>query len=342
MSSHRTASNLHASRPRGELIRVLAPARLHLGFLDLNGGLGRKFGSIGLAIDQPATELTLERAKTDIVEGPEQRRAQRALHQFKAILNLERSYRLSVTRAIPAHAGLGSGTQLAMAVGAALAALEGLETELRALGQMQNRGARSAIGMAAFERGGFVVDGGRGGSDTPPPVIVRADFPAAWRILLVLDPRSVGVHGVREVEAFEKLAPMRKEVSAELCRVTLMQLLPALAESDIEAFGAAVSEVQRINGVYFSSAQGGGIWSSIGVDKLVKRMALMGAVGIGQSSWGPTGFAFASSPEQAAKLHAALDDEARKAGLQLIVARGRNRGALVETVDAGELSETSF
>ncbi len=37
-------------------VRVIAPARLHLGFLDLNGGLGRLFGSIGLAIDTPRTD----------------------------------------------------------------------------------------------------------------------------------------------------------------------------------------------------------------------------------------------------------------------------------------------
>ena len=28
-------------------VRVRAPARLHLGFLDMNGALGRRFGSIG-------------------------------------------------------------------------------------------------------------------------------------------------------------------------------------------------------------------------------------------------------------------------------------------------------
>jgi beta-ribofuranosylaminobenzene 5'-phosphate synthase len=323
------------------MVRVSAPARLHLGFLDLHGGLGRQFGSLGLAIDQPATELSVERAGADVVEGPESRRAQRALERFKALLELDASYCLCVSRAIPAHAGLGSGTQLAMAVGAALATLEGLETEMRALAEMQNRGARSAIGMAAFEKGGFVVDGGRGCRNKAPPVVVRADFPAAWRALLVVDPRGVGVHGDREVEAFEKLAPMRAEVSAQLCRITLMQLLPALAERDLAAFGTAVGEVQRINGGYFSSEQGGGIWSSSRVENLVKRMAGMGAVGIGQSSWGPTGFAFVASQTQASEIQAAFDKEACEAGLKVIVARGRNWGALVDTIAAGELSATS-
>lgn len=330
MNSDRTAQSPHALQEESGLVRVSAPGRLHLGFLDLNGNLGRKFGSLGLAIDRPATELTLERAEIDVVEGAERERAQRALARYKALLKLDHSYRLKITQSIPAHTGLGSGTQLTMAVGGALAALEGLETELRALAEMQNRGARSAIGMVAFEVGGFVVDGGRGRSDTAPPVVVRARFPSNWRILLVLDPRNVGVHGSRESAAFEKLAPMPPEVSAELCRVTLMQLLPSLAEVDIDAFGAAVSDVQRINGQYFSSEQGGGVWSSADVAETVKRMAALGAVGIGQSSWGPTGFAFVDSQAKAAEIVAAVEADASRQGLKLLIASGRNRGARVD------------
>lgn len=313
-------------------VRVVAPARLHLGFLDLNGNLGRRFGSLGLAIDRPATEIVLQRADRLAISGAEGRRAEAALKRYCSLLGLKASYRLHVEQAIPAHAGLGSGTQLAMAVGAGLAALEDLETELRALGEMQSRGARSAIGMAAFERGGFVVDGGRGSEDNAPPIIVRAAFPTDWRIVLALDPERVGVHGAKEATAFETLAPMPEDVSAEMCRVTLLQLLPALVECDIEAFGAAVSVVQRFNGSYFSSAQGGGIWSSQRVAGIVKRMQECGAVGIGQSSWGPTGFAFVPSQARALELCQTLKSEAGQAGVELMIARGRNQGGFIEPV----------
>lgn len=315
-----------------------APARLHLGFLDLNGSLNRKFGSLGLAIDQPATELTLARAKADAVQGVEQARAIRALNRYKSLLNLQSGYHLTIKSAIPAHAGLGSGTQLAMAVGAALAQMEGLETELRALAEMQNRGARSAIGMAAFERGGFVVDGGRGRPDHAPPVLVHCNFPSQWRILLVMDKKRIGVHGEGETAAFETLQPMRIETSQEMCRVVLMQLLPALAEQDIEAFGAAVRVVQQINGEYFSSVQGGGAWSSPLVEKAVKRIAELGAVGIGQSSWGPTGFAFVESAAKAAEIRKSVEADISSEGLQLVTAAGRNHGATIEVAATDELS----
>lgn len=326
-----------ATDAHAPIVRVRAPARLHLGFLDLNGGLNRKFGSLGLAIDQPVTELTLERASHDTVEGIEQSRAIRALNRYKSLLKLESGYRLRVETAIPAHAGLGSGTQLAMAVGAALAQLEGLESDLRALAEMQNRGARSAIGMAAFERGGFVVDGGRGSTDHAPPVVAHANMPAHWRILLVMDRKRVGVHGAGETAAFDVLPEMLPDVSQEMCRVTLMQLLPALAEEDIAAFGAAVRVIQQHNGDYFASAQGGGAWTSELVEKTVKRMAELGAVGIGQSSWGPTGFAFVGSAEKASEICAALETEIVADGLEILVAKGRSQGASIEMLATGAL-----
>ncbi|MEQ8823620.1 MAG: GHMP kinase [Filomicrobium sp.] len=337
MSGSRNAPRELAADAHAPVVRVRAPARLHLGFLDLNGGLSRKFGSLGLAIDQPVTELTLERAGKDAVEGVEQSRAIRALNRYKSLLKLQSGYRLCVETAIPAHAGLGSGTQLAMAVGAALAQLEGLEADLRALAEMQSRGARSAIGMAAFERGGFVVDGGRGPTDQAPPVVAHAPIPAHWRILLVMDRNRVGVHGAGETAAFEELPEMRSEVSQEMCRVTLMQLLPALAEQDIAAFGAAVRVIQQHNGAYFASAQGGGAWTSELVEKTVKQMAELGAVGIGQSSWGPTGFAFVESAARASEICAALEASALADGLEIVIAKGRNQGASVETAAAGAL-----
>ena len=66
-------------------ITVSAPARLHLGFVDLNGSLGRKYGSIGLAVDQPATVLTIRRCSDFNASGPEAERAGKALRRFSEI-----------------------------------------------------------------------------------------------------------------------------------------------------------------------------------------------------------------------------------------------------------------
>ncbi|MDX2257971.1 MAG: GHMP kinase [Hyphomicrobiaceae bacterium] len=311
-------------------VRVLAPARLHLGFLDLNGSLERRFGSLGLAIDQPATVIELSHARADMVSGIERERASRALDRFRSALGVAAPVHLTILEAIPAHAGLGSGTQLALAIGAALSALHGGGIDVVRLGEVQERGARSAIGMAAFATGGFAVDGGRRPEGPSAPVLTRHRFPPAWRILLVLDPGNAGVHGEREVEAFATLPPMRAETSAHLCRLTLMRLLPALAERDITNFGAAVAEIQAITGDHFAPAQGGR-WASARVGAFLERLQRAGALGIGQSSWGPTGFCFTATPEEAERLYHSFGRDAKREGLELRVVAGRNSGATVAT-----------
>ena len=50
-------------------IRVCAPGRLHLGFLDPSGSLGRRFGSVGLMIDGFETEVVISSASEDAVSA---------------------------------------------------------------------------------------------------------------------------------------------------------------------------------------------------------------------------------------------------------------------------------
>jgi predicted sugar kinase len=51
-----------------------------------------------------------------------------------------------------------------------------------------------------------------------------------------------------------------------------------------------------------------------------------GARGIGQSSWGPTGFAFASDPDEAEYLARRADAECEP-GVEIKVCNGRDHGA---------------
>jgi beta-ribofuranosylaminobenzene 5'-phosphate synthase len=310
--------------------RVSAPARLHLGFLDLNGSLGRRYGSIGLALDAPSTDLVVTRAEATSASGPESDRVLAVVERCRTALGLPGHYRVEVERAIPPHAGLGSGTQLALAVGFALMRLEGLSLTPQQVGDLAGRGARSAIGMAAFEAGGFIVDGGRGARDQPPPVLIQTPFPDAWRALLVLDKKHQGAHGDREAQAFAALPPFPEDLAGQLCRLVLMQLVPGLKEADIAAFGAALTEIQRIVGAHFAAAQGGSPWTSPAVGDLLKRAAALGATGIGQTSWGPTGFGFVPSTDVADRLYHSLVEDAKARGLEIAIVRGRNAGATIE------------
>ncbi|MGL4396661.1 MAG: beta-ribofuranosylaminobenzene 5'-phosphate synthase family protein [Hyphomicrobium sp.] len=317
--------------PTPHTVRVEAPARLHLGFLDLNGGLGRRFGSIGLAVDAPATRLTVARAAHHSATGAESARALRLLGRFTS-RPAGQGYAVHVDEAIPAHAGLGSGTQLALAIGAAVARLEGRQLTAYGLAQLGERGARSGIGLAAFVNGGFLVDGGRGTRDVAPPVLMRQDFPDAWRALMIFDPGRAGVSGDAELEAFRALPPFPDADAAHICRLVLMKLAPALIETDLPTFGAALTEIQAIVGGHFANAQGGSPWSSAQVGRLAGRMADLGATGIGQSSWGPTGFGFVENQQAAERLYHSLVGDAKAVGLDILIARGRNSGARITPV----------
>jgi beta-ribofuranosylaminobenzene 5'-phosphate synthase len=311
-------------------VTVTAAARLHLGFLDMNGGLGRRFGSLGLAIDHPATRLTLRRAATPSVEGVEADRASPYLALLVRHFGFAPAYSLTVHEAIPAHAGLGSGTQLALAVATALRRLEGLPKDHSRDALLLRRGARSGIGLGLFEQGGFIVDGGHGARTTTPPVIARMDFPPQWRVIIVLDQRTEGVHGGEEQAAFARLANFEAALAAEICRLVLIKALPALAEQDIGAFGDAIARLQEIAGDYFAPAQGGAPYASAAVARVMNELRRLGARGTGQSSWGPTGFAFAADAKEARRLCDLVQPAAAASGLDLAICKGVNHGALVE------------
>jgi len=310
-------------------VTASVPARLHLGFLDLNGDTGRRFGSVGLPLSEPQTLITLSCADQTTVEGPDHERAARHLDTLSRHLGIRTGHRLIVEQAIPPHIGLGSGTQMAVAVAAALRKLHGLPIDAGSDARILGRGARSGIGIAAFENGGLIVDAGRSHADREPPVVARIPFPEEWRVLLILDRAYTGLHGEEEIKAFRALPPFPATSAGEICRRVLMQALPAILERDFTAFGDAIESIQLVMGSYFAPAQGG-VFTSSRVERVARRMVEAGAAGIGQSSWGPTGFAFAPSEEAVLDIvraaQAAVDP-----GIEVKIVKARNTGAEVTT-----------
>jgi beta-ribofuranosylaminobenzene 5'-phosphate synthase len=312
-------------------VEVRAGARLHLGFLDLDGALGRRFGSIGLAIDGIASAITVTASPQPGAEGPRAGRALRCLERAAASFGISPRAHVRVTEAIPAHIGLGSGTQLALAIGAALARLHDIARTPREVAMAVGRGLRSGIGIASFAQGGLVVDGGRGSGDAPPPLVARAEFPTEWPIILLLDGTQRGLHGAAEHEAFRSLPAFPAGLADRLCRLLVMQLLPAIAERDFASVAASMGEIQHRLGDYFAPAQGGR-WTSAAVGKALDQLRRAGIAGVGQTSWGPTGFALAPSLARASELAAMLRDTAPALDLRVVTAR--NHGAEIAVAAA--------
>ena len=303
-----------------------------MGFLDLHGGAGRRYGSIGLALDGPFTRVRLEPAPHIVAEGPDAPRASRYARTLAKHFGLSDGVRIDIEEAIPPHAGLGSGTQLALAVGAGMARLFDLDVRTVDIAALLDRGSRSGLGIGLFDQGGFVVDGGTAGDGVPPPVIARQPFPPEWRVLLVYDRKRQGVYGETEIEKFAALLEFPEADAAALCRLVLMCALPGVVQADLDAFGDAIGPIQARVGDHFAGVQGGR-FASPGVSRVLEWLGSGDVRAIGQSSWGPTGFAVC--PNESAALR--LMDEARVRfgsafGLDFAVARGRNVGARVESV----------
>jgi beta-RFAP synthase len=326
MSSERANDSTH-------IVSVDAPARLHLGFVDMEGGYGRRFVSLGLPITGVATRLTATRADAVTVEGPGGDRASRYLQTIRERLGLKTGIHLRLLQAIPEHVGLGSGTQMALAVGTAASRLAGLALTSAELASLMGRGLRSGIGIAASEQGGFILDGGRGHNTVVPPVIARLPFPEQWRVLLIFDHNRQGVHGAGEAEAFAQLPTMTAATAAELCRRVLVQMLPALAEGQFDVFADAVKVVQDAMGDMFAAAQGGR-YSSPRVAAVLDWLLGKGVRGIGQTSWGPTGFALFPDDSSALAAQAEARARWRDSSLEFVVVRGLNRGLAVQETRA--------
>ena len=291
------------------MIRVTAPSRLHFGLFrlpsekddywpDLEGKLtvpARHFGGIGLMIDRPGVRISIEHADSWSATGPSAERALAFARQFmhNSPELPPQAFQITVEHCASEHVGLGTGTQLGLAVAKALAFSENRrDWDAVELARRLGRGLRSGIGIHGFEHGGFLVDGGKTRETRLAPLVARHAFPEDWSVLLLVPQNQQGVHGFQEGEAFAQLA--RSETASThsdaMCRLALLGILPALLERDLAAFGEALYDFNRRAGEMFRPLQGG-IYANPVTADVIAFMRKQGVKAVGQSSWGPAVFA---------------------------------------------------
>jgi beta-RFAP synthase len=313
-------------------VRVEAPARLHLGMLDVAGGGTRRFGGLGVAVSRPAAVVEASTSDELTAEGPDAERALAAALRCREALGLMSAppARIRVVEAIPAHVGLGSGTKLALAVTVAVARLTGRMPDPLAIARAAGRGTRSAVGLWTFVHGGLVIEGGvRGGVDRAAPLLARLPMPDDWRCVLAIPAAEPGLSGQAEEHAFARLRPDAAR-AALVAQLVLTSLLPGLAEGDLAEFGTALTEVQRLVGESFAPVQGGIFHPR--ADALVEALLSLGAAGAGQSSWGPAVYGIVGGEEAGLDLARRMEDELAGDGRVELV-RFDNRGARVEELE---------
>ena len=145
------------------IVRIEAPARLHLGFIDVSG-------NARAPLRQPRTDVrgAYDHAHLACVAPSSLRRDRRRNVPARICAGCSTT---TIRRSAPpmrcsgrfqSTSGLGSGTQLALAVGRRSLRCSMSRSPASTLAARLDRGARSGIGIGAFEQGGFVIDGGRG------------------------------------------------------------------------------------------------------------------------------------------------------------------------------------
>lgn len=306
------------------MIRVRTGSRLHFGLFSLPGvePAKRRFGGVGLMIEDPGLQIHVRPAASWSATGP---LADRAL-DFARRFGAQGAFEMHVEACGPEHCGLGTGTQLALAVGHALARLAQQSLSSIEIAQRLGRGLRSALGLHGFDQGGLLVEAGKTSEADISPLVARGAFPEEWRVLLLLPRGARGLHGQPEKDAFAQLARQASPSTTDvLCRLTLLGMLPALHEKDLPAFGEALYEFNQRVGEMFRPAQGG-VYAHPRTAEIVKFLRARGVHGVGQSSWGPAVFAILPADlavEAATQVHDrfGLDES------EWILTSARNEGA---------------
>jgi beta-ribofuranosylaminobenzene 5'-phosphate synthase len=323
---------------------VQTPSRLHLTLIDMHGGSGRVDGGVGITLDEPGTLLEVRGNPELEVNGCDSATRERIMDTARMVLDglkIGGSVAVTVRENVPSHIGLGSGSQVMLAAARGIAEVYGRQVAVKDLAFLIGRGGTSGIGTAAFEHGGFIIDGGHAfGKDRekygfrpsaasrgvrPPPVIVRHEFPADWRILLATPCIPAGASGSTEVDIFRTYCPVPVEEVRALCHEILMRMLPGIVERDLDLFGSSVNAIQ---GLGFKKVE-----LSLQPDEvpaLIETVRSSGAAGAGMSSFGPTIYAIGDTGMQEIQKAAQTFMDEHGGGSTLLTS-ARNSGALVRT-----------
>lgn len=339
------------------MARAATGTRLHFGFRNLSLARERLYGGVGMMVEQPRIMIAAESAPTVTCEsgggsaGSELNGQLGADGVPEGVVETARTYAeravglldvegaaVTVESAVPRHVGLGSGTQLALTTLAAVARAHHRPVRARERAPALGRGGRSGVGVAGFEQGGFVVDAGHptqrftteppaSGEWSVPATIAHHDLPGDWRFVLALPDAAAGRSGEREDESMRAVVERADPgVADDLARLLVGELLPAVAEEHLSAFGAAVEKFGRLNGAWYADQQGGVYRPPAG--RLVQMLSESPVVlGAGQSSWGPAVYGVTDADRAEAARAAAREALNDVGGGRVLVTAPRNEGS---------------
>ncbi len=321
---------------------------MHFSLIDENGYTGRIDGGIGLMLESPnivieasnnSDELKIEFDQphdgflTTIKEKTE------AITNALNVKNIK--YHFIIKEYYPEHLGIGSKTQLSLAIGLAIAKLEGVDLPVEKITKIVGRGGTSGIGWRGFEQGGFILDAGHDFgnekekatylpssaslSTDPALTLIRYPIPENWRFIIIIPNVKQGAHDQEEVNIFQEYTPINREEVNEVSHQIIMKVLPGIIKNDLDCFGQGIKRIQKIG------------FKKIEIElqhpfvkKLMKFLEAEGVKAYGMSSFGPCVVAITENDESAKILEPKCKEFIKDVGGTVLIAKPNNTGAEIK------------
>lgn len=333
-------------------LRITTPCRIHLSLIDENGYTGRVDGGIGLMLDRPnvvfeasnnAEEFKIEalkyyRESIEVIN-------EIASKVFKTFNISNKNFHFNLKRYFPSHIGLGSKTQLSLAIATAITKLKNI-TNLTTtqLTKLVERGGTSGIGWRGFETGGFILDGGHdfgkgkeketflpssaSNSANPALTLFRHDIPKNWRFVLVIPSVKKGVYGDEEVSIFQNYAPIPRNEVNEVSHQIVMKIIPSLINNDLSGFGEGLKRIQSIGFKKIEISLQHQV-----VKDLLSFFDEYGLKAYGMSSFGPSVIGILESDSEAVELLKTVQKNQKNGGGHIYICKPNNTGAKIKYLD---------
>jgi beta-ribofuranosylaminobenzene 5'-phosphate synthase len=333
-------------------VRITTPCRIHLSLIDENGYTGRVDGGIGLLLDRPNVILEVSNHAEEFkIEAHKYYREsievinEQASKIFKAFNISNKNFHFNLRRYYPSHVGLGSKTQLSLAIASAITRLKNIQNaSVERLTKLVERGGTSGIGWRGFEKGGFILDAGHdfgkgkeketflpsSASKTANPAltILRYPLPEHWRFLLVIPNIKKGAYGDEEVSIFQKHAPIPRNEVNEVSHQIIMKVIPGLIKGDLMCFGDGIKRIQNIG---FKKVE-----ISLQDDTVKRLLSFFEEKGVkayAMSSFGPSIVAITESDQEAQQLLKKVQMYLNMIGGHIYICKPNNYGAKIEYLD---------
>ena len=311
-------------------MKLFSPARIHLGFLELDQTLPRFFGSVGLTVSNFCFEVQISKSKNLNIVTEHKNLKKKTLEiffKFKKKYNVN-FCKINIKKIIPSHVGLGSGTQFSLTIGYLISKLNNLNISIDEIALFLNRGNRSGIGVQSFKQGGFTIDiGKKKGANNLPLKLMNIKWPQDWKIILLFDLKGENIFGENEANKFKDVNKRYRSKFNYNYSTLFLKILPGIMEKDFKSFTEGIQLIQNnMSEVFYKNSKK---FSSKNINHIFDYLRNKKIMGFGQSSWGPTGFVFCENSKKRNQLLNLIEKYItlkKLNGVNLVRVNGRNKG----------------